>query len=146
MLERFHQDVLSLEPEVVVILAGTNDVALNAGPMTPEMTRDNLMSRTDLARGHGIRVVLASVLPALDFPWLPGLEPAPRIVALNALVRDSAIREGIVSLDYYAAMVDEEGGLKADLSNDGVHPNRAGYSVTAPLAETAVWQAQQQGR
>lgn len=146
MLARFRQDVLSLEPEVVVILAGTNDVAGNTGPMTPEMTRDNLKSMAELARADGIRVVLASVLPALDFPWRRGLEPAPRIAALNALLEDYAARVGIVYLDYYRAMADEKGGLRAGLSEDGVHPNGAGYAVMAPLAEAAVRQARQLAR
>src|SRR5918911_488706 len=106
----------------LVILAGTNDVAGNTGPMTPEMTEDNLMSMVDLARANGIRVVLASVLPAYDFPWRPGLEPAPKIAALNAWIKDYAARNRMVYLDYYAAMVDDRQGLKAELTEDGVHP------------------------
>ena len=141
MLVRFHQDVIELEPKVVVILAGTNDVAGNTGPSTPEMTLANLASMAELARAHGIRVVLASVLPALDFPWRPGLEPAPKIVALNALIKAFAARTGAVYLDYYSAMADERGGMRRELSDDGVHPNLAGYAVMAPLAEAAVKKA-----
>jgi lysophospholipase L1-like esterase len=153
MLVRFRPDVVDLKPKVVVILAGTNDIAGNTGPMTPEMTEDNLMSMVDLARANKIRVVLASVLPASDFPWRPGLEPAPKIAALNAWIKEYAARNRIVYLDYYAAMVDDRvpaqragthevgGGLKAELTNDGVHPNVAGYAVMAPLAEQAIAQA-----
>ena len=138
MLARFRQDVLSLEPEVVVILAGTNDVARNDGPTTPETTLANLASMVELARGSGIRVVLATLPPALDFPWRPGLDPAPQIVSLNARIRDYATREGIVLADYHAAMADAAGGMRSGLSEDGVHPNRAGYEVMAPLAEAAI--------
>jgi lysophospholipase L1-like esterase len=146
MLARFRQDVLALEPEVVVILAGTNDIAGNTGPITLETTRDNLITMVELARGPGVRVVLASLLPALDYPWRPGLAPAPKIMALNALIREYAGRNGIVYLDYHTAMADEKGGMKPELSGDGVHPNEAGYAVMAPLAEEAIRQAQGRGR
>jgi lysophospholipase L1-like esterase len=141
MLIRFRPDVIELKPKVVVILAGTNDIAGNTGPMTPQMTEDNLMSMVDLARANKIRVVLASVLPAFDFPWRPGLEPAPKIAALNAWIKEYAARNRIVYLDYYTAMADDRGGLKAELTNDGVHPNEAGYAVMTPLAEKAIVQA-----
>ena len=138
MLARFRQDVVALHPAVVVILAGTNDLAGNNGPATPEMAADNLMSMAEIARANGVRVVLSSVLPAADYPWRPGLDPAPKIVALNALIRGYAAGAGIVYLDYHAAMADEHGGMRRGLSEDGVHPNAAGYAVMAPLAETAV--------
>jgi lysophospholipase L1-like esterase len=138
MLVRFRQDVVALRPRVVVILAGANDIAGNNGPSTPEMTLDNLASMTEIARANGIRVVLSSVLPALDFPWRRGVNPAPKILALNALIRSFAERTGVVYLDYYAAMADEHGALRRELSEDGVHPNAAGYAVMAPLAEAAV--------
>ena len=141
MLVRFRPDVIALKPKVVVILAGTNDIAGNTGPTTPEMIQDNLMSMVDLAKANGIRVVLASVLPAHDFPWRPGLNPAGKIAALNAWIRDYAARNGIVYLDYYSAMVDGRQGLKAELTFDGVHPNAAGYAVMAPLAEKAIAEA-----
>jgi lysophospholipase L1-like esterase len=141
MLVRFRPDVIDLKPKAVVLLAGTNDIAGNTGPMTPEMTEDNLMSMVDLARANKIRVVLASVLPAFDFPWRPGLEPAPKIAALNAWIKEYAARHRLVYLDYYTAMVDDRGGLKAELTNDGVHPNEAGYAVMTPLAEKAIAQA-----
>ena len=141
MLVRFRQDVIALEPAVVVILAGTNDIAGNTGPSTLEMIEDNLMSMTELARANGIRVVLSSVLPVFDYPWKRGLEPAPKIVALNAWMKSYAARVGAIYLDYHSAMADERQGLRADLTTDGVHPNEAGYRVMAPLAERAIAQA-----
>jgi lysophospholipase L1-like esterase len=141
MLVRFRQDVIALKPAVVVILAGTNDIAGNTGPSTLEMIEDNLMSMTELAQANGIRVVLSSVLPVYDYPWRPGLEPAPKIVALNAWMKAYAARVGAVYLDYHTAMADERGGLRRELGDDGVHPNEAGYRVMAPLAEQAIAEA-----
>lgn len=141
MLVRFRQDVIALRPKVVVILAGTNDLAGNTGPMTLEMIQDNLASMVELAKANGIRVVLSSVLPVYDYPWRRGLEPAGKIVALNAWMNDYAARNGVVYLDYHTAMADERQGLKAELTYDGVHPNEAGYRVMAPLAERAIDQA-----
>jgi len=141
MLVRFRQDVIALEPSVVVILAGTNDIAGNTGPSTLEMIEDNLMSMTELARANGIRVVLSSVLPVFDYSWRPGLQPAPKIVALNAWMKAYAARVGAVYLDYHTAMADERQGLRSDLTNDGVHPTEAGYRVMAPLAEKAIAEA-----
>jgi lysophospholipase L1-like esterase len=141
MLVRFRQDVIALKPAVVVILAGTNDIAGNTGPSTLEMIEDNLMSMTELAKANGIRVVLSSVLPVYDYPWKPGLEPAPKIVALNAWIRSYAARAGAVYVDYHSAMADARQGLRAELAIDGVHPNEAGYRVMAPLAEKAISEA-----
>ena len=141
MLVRFRQDVIALRPRVVVILAGTNDLAGNTGPSTLEMIQDNLASMAELAKANGIRVVLASVLPVYHYPWRPGLEPAGKIVSLNAWMKDYAARNGAVYLDYHTAMADERHGLKAELTYDGVHPNEAGYRVMAPLAERAIEQA-----
>jgi len=138
MLVRFRQDVIALRPAVVVILAGTNDIAGNTGPSTLEMIEDNLMSMTELAKANGIGVVLSSVLPAFDYPWRPGLEPGRQIVALNAWMRDYASKAGAVYLDYHSAMADARQGLRQDLTSDGVHPNEAGYRVMAPLAEQAI--------
>ena len=138
MLVRFRQDVVALRPAAVVILAGTNDIAGNTGPSTLAMFQDNLASMADVARANGIRVVLASVLPVADYPWRPGLEPAPKIVALNAWLRDYAARHGDVYLDYHGAMADARGGMRPELATDGVHPNEAGYRVMAPLAERAI--------
>jgi len=141
MLVRFRQDVIALRPQAVVILAGTNDIAENTGPYRQEDTFGHLKSMAELARAHGIRVVLASILPARDYPWNPGREPARKIIALNTLLRAYAEKTGLVYLDYHAAMADADGGLKASLGEDGVHPNRAGYDVMGPLAERALQKA-----
>ena len=141
MLVRFRQDVVALKPKVVVILAGTNDIAGNTGPSTIEMIEDNLASMTEIAKANGIRVVLSSVLPVYDYAWRPGLEPAPKIMALNKWMKDYAARTGSVYLDYHTPMADARQGMRADLTNDGVHPTEAGYRVMAPLAEKAIAQA-----
>lgn len=138
MLVRFRQDVVALQPKVVVILAGTNDLAGNTGASSLEMIEDNLQSMVEIARANGIRPVLASVLPAAEFGWNPGVEPGPKIAALNSWLKEYAGKQGVVYLDYYSAMVDERLGLPARLSEDGVHPNEAGYAVMAPLAERAI--------
>lgn len=141
MLVRFRSDVIALKPSVVVILAGINDIAGNTGPSSLEMIGDNLTSMVELAKANGIRVVLASVLPAKDFPWRTGMEPAEKVVALNAWIKAYAQRSGCVYLDYFTAMADAEHGLKAELTYDGVHPNAAGYKVMAPLADAAIEKA-----
>jgi lysophospholipase L1-like esterase len=138
MLVRFHQDVIALKPKVVVILAGTNDIAGNTGPSTLEMIEDNLSGMTELANANGIRAVLCSVLPVYDYPWRPGLEPAPKIVALNKWLRHYADSTGNVYVDYHSAMRDERDGMRADLASDGVHPNEAGYRIMAPLVERGI--------
>jgi acyl-CoA thioesterase I len=138
MLVRFRQDVINLQPKVVVILGGTNDIAGNTGPMTLEQTEGNLASMAELAQANGIKVVLCSVLPAFDYPWHPGLEPAPKIAMLNAWLRGFASAKGYVYVDYHAAMKDERDGLPAALSKDGVHPLPAGYAVMTPLAEAGI--------
>jgi len=141
MLLRFRQDVIALHPKVVVILGGTNDIAGNTGPSTLEMIEDNLMSMTELAKANGIRVVLASVLPVFDYPWKRGLEPAPKIVALNTWMKAYAARVGAVYADFHTPMADARQGLRAELSGDGVHPNAAGYAVMAPIVERAIGEA-----
>jgi lysophospholipase L1-like esterase len=141
MLVRFRQDVVGLKPAVVVILAGTNDIAGNTGPSTLEMIEDNLASMTEIAQANHIRVVLSSVLPVFDYPWKPGLEPAQKIVALNAWIKQYAATHNAVYLDYHSAMADERQGMRADLAGDGVHPNEAGYRIMAPLAEEAIAEA-----
>lgn len=141
MVVRFGPDVLELQPKVVVILAGTNDIAGNTGPTSQEQIEVNLMSMIDMAKSHGIRVVLSSVLPAYDYPWHKGLEPAPKIVALNDWEQEYARRHDIIYLNYYPEMVDDRGGMKADLSVDGVHPNRAGYVIMERLVEKAIAEA-----
>lgn len=141
MLVRFHQDVVALKPRVVVILAGTNDIAGNTGPSSLEMIENNFEAMTEIAKAHGIRVVLCSVLPVYDYPWRPGLEPASKIVALNKWMKAYAARAGEVYLDYHSAMADARQGLPPNLANDGVHPTEAGYRVMAPLAEKAIAKA-----
>ncbi|QJX48096.1 acylhydrolase [Hymenobacter taeanensis] len=138
MLLRFRQDVLELQPKVVAILAGTNDVAENTGPYNPNATLNNIKSMVELAQANGVRVVLCSVLPAYDFWWRKGLSPAPKIVALNVLIKAYARQKKLVYLDYHGAMADERQGLKVAYGEDGVHPNLAGYQVMEPLLQQAV--------
>jgi acyl-CoA thioesterase-1 len=141
MLVRFRQDVIDLEPKVVIILAGTNDVAENTGPMTPQQTEGDIVSMAQLARANGIKVVLCSILPSTDFWWHHGLEPAPKIAALNEWIKAYAVQHHYVYVDYYDAMKDPQGGLPPNLSKDGVHPLPAGYAVMAPLAEAGIQKA-----
>ena len=141
MLLRFREDVINLKPAVVLIMAGINDIAGNTGPSTLEMIEDNIISMAQLAWANGIRTILCSVLPAFDFPWNPGAMPAEKIVALNKMIKDYADQNGIIYLDYYSSMADSRKGLKADYSEDGVHPNVAGYKVMEPLAEAAITRA-----
>jgi acyl-CoA thioesterase-1 len=138
MLLRFRQDVIDLKPRVVVILAGTNDIAGNTGPATPAMIEGNLASMAELARAHGITVVLCSLLPASRYPWNLALRPGENIAALNGWIRDFARRNGFVYLDYYSSMHDGKLGLRRAYSEDGVHPNAAGYAVMLVLAERAI--------
>jgi acyl-CoA thioesterase-1 len=138
MLVRFRADVVALKPKVVVILAGTNDIAGNTGPATPAMIEDNLASMAEIASANRIRVVLASILPAFDYPWRPGLQPVPKILAVNAWLKEYASAKGHVYLDYFSAMADQKQGLRLEYGRDGVHPNKAGYDVMAPLAEKAI--------
>jgi lysophospholipase L1-like esterase len=142
MLVRFRQDVIALGAKVVVILAGTNDIAGNTGPMTLEESEANLASMVELARAHGVRVVLSSVLPVhnytpasqLAFP----LRPPEKIAALNAWLKTYAAGSSSVYLDYAGAMTDAHGFLQRELAADGLHPNKAGYAIMAPLAEAAI--------
>jgi lysophospholipase L1-like esterase len=141
MLVRFEQDVVHLHPAAVVILAGTNDIAGNTGPSTPEMIEDNFRAMTDIAQQNGIKVVLASITPAYAYPWKPGVQPVAEIRQLNAWLKDYCASHQLVYLDYYSAMADDKGAMKPGLASDGVHPTTAGYAVMAPLAEAAIAQA-----
>jgi lysophospholipase L1-like esterase len=138
MLLRFRQDVIALQPKVVVILAGTNDVAENTGPISVEGIEDNLASMVDLAKRNGIEVVLAALVPAAKYPWRPELAPIEKIHVLNDWAKHFSAQEDLVFLDSFTPMEDGKRGLKAELSEDGVHPNKAGYAVMAPLAEKAI--------
>jgi lysophospholipase L1-like esterase len=141
MLVRFRQDVVALGPKIVVILAGANDIAGNTGPSTLEMIEDNLASMAQIATVNGIRVVLASVTPAYDYPWKRGLEPAEKVVALNSWMKDYCVKTGCIYADYFTPMSDEKHGMKEGLSRDGIHPTPAGYVIMAAIAERAVAQA-----
>ena len=123
MVVRFHQDVVDLHPAVVVILAGTNDIAQKTGPMTEEATLDDFRAMLEIARANGIKVVVGSIPPADDFPWNKGMEPALKIQALNAKLEAWCKSEGVVWVDYYSALTDEKGAMKPGLSLDGVHPS-----------------------
>ncbi|HJQ23078.1 MAG TPA: SGNH/GDSL hydrolase family protein [Blastocatellia bacterium] len=146
MLIRFRPDVVALKPKVVVILAGTNDIAGNTGPMTLEAIEDNLTAMFELARQNGIRVVIASVLPISDYgknkdgqPVIRTAQrPPEKIKALNEWIKQYAAQNGLTYLDYFSAMVDEKGFLKAELANDGLHPNDKGYAIMQPLVEQAI--------
>jgi lysophospholipase L1-like esterase len=140
MLLRFRQDVLALQPKVVVILAGTNDIAGNTGPMTLEQTEDNLASMAELAAANHVHVVLCSILPAFDYPWKRGMEPANKILAINTWMKRYAAQKGFVYVDFHTAMKDSRNGLPETLSKDGVHPTAAGYAVMAPLVEGEISQ------
>lgn len=146
MLIRFRSDVIALQPKVVLILAGTNDLAGNTGPTTLAAVEDNLTSMFDLAHANGIRVVFASVLPISDYektrdgqPIIRSKQrPPEQIIALNAWMKKYAAMHGGIYLDYFSAMVDDKGFLKEELSEDGLHPNQKGYDIMAPLAEQAI--------
>ena len=141
MLVRFRQDVIDLKPKVVVIQAGTNDLAALIGPMTQGTMAENFMSMTELAKAHGIRVVLASVTPVCDcYTKQTGLRPQGKIIGLNGWIKDYAAESGAVYLDYYSALADGR-NFKKELTGDGFLPNDAGYRVMAPLAERAIAQA-----
>jgi lysophospholipase L1-like esterase len=145
MLVRFREDVLNLQPKVVVILAGTNDIAGNTGPMTLDEIEANYASLAELAAAHHIRVVFSSVLPVHNYT--PQSQDAfaqrspAKILDLNRWLKNYCVTNGCVYLDYFSAMVDDKGLLKRDLAEDGLHPNKAGYKVMAPLAESAITQA-----
>lgn len=142
MLIRFRPDVLAHKPKVVVILAGTNDIAGNTGPMTIEAIEGNLQSMAELAKANGIKVVLSSVMPTSDY-HRPQMERRPneKIRALNAWIKEYAAANGHVYLDYYSAMLDDQNVFKKELTYDGLHPNDAGYEVMQPLAEKAIAKA-----
>ena len=138
ILLRFRQDVIALNPDIVVILAGTNDIAENTGPTPLGAIEDNLKSMAELARKNGVRPILASVLPAAVYSWRPEIRPIEKILGLNQWMKEYAATEGIGYLDYYSAMVTDQHGLKPELSGDGVHPNEAGYTIMASIVADAL--------
>lgn len=141
MLLRFRPDVLELNPKVVVILAGTNDIAENKGPITIEQIAGNIFSMAELAKANGIKVVLATALPAISYSWRPGIEPAEKIVALNKLIKAYAKKNNHVFLDYYKPMVNKQKGLKKEYGRDTVHPSLTGYKVMEKLVKKAIKKA-----
>ncbi len=133
MLVRFRRDVINLQPKVVVILAGTNDIAGNTGPMTIEMTLDNLKSMSELSHANGIKVVLCSILPASAFPWRPDKKPNIKIPILNQMIKQYAETNGFEYLDYFSYLTDGNNGMKSEYAHDGVHPTTQGYEVMERL-------------
>jgi lysophospholipase L1-like esterase len=145
MLVRFRQDVIDLHPKVVVMLAGTNDIAGNTGPMRNEDIEADLASMAELAHAHGIHLVLASLLPVHNYTEKSkdffAQRPMPRILQLNDWIKKYCAENNVVYLDYFSALVDDKGMLKKDLADDGLHPNAVGFKVMAPLAEAAIEKA-----
>ena len=132
MLIRFKPDVVNLNPKAVVIMAGINDIAGNTGPITIENTAENIISMAEIAKANEIKVFICSTLPAIDFPWSPGMEPGPKVVKLNSILKNYCDSNNIPYVDYFSAMSDEKGGLKVPeytTADDLVHPNLAGYKV-----------------
>ncbi len=132
MLIRFKSDVVNLIPKAVVILAGINDIAGNTGPISIENIADNIISMAEIAKSNEIKVYICSTLPAIDFPWSPGLNPAPKVVELNSILKKYCKENNIVYVDYYSQMVDKKGGLKVPdytSKEDLVHPNLKGYKL-----------------
>jgi len=141
MLIRFRMDVVDLNPEVVVILAGTNDIAGNTGPSSLGMIMDNLQGMAEIADANKIKVVLCSVMPVYDYPWSPGLNPNIKIPALNKLIEAYANEKGFVYLDYFAAMEDGKAGMREELTYDGVHLTEGGYEYIEPMVQKAIAEA-----
>ncbi len=150
MLVRFRQDVIALHPKVLVVLAGTNDIAGVTGPTLNEDIEANYASMADLARAHGIRVVFASILPVHNYTHDAeesfALRPRDRILALNKWLKDYCAQNRFVYLDYFSALVDDRGMLKRTLADDGLHPTDAGYKIMASLAEKAIQKALAENR
>ena len=141
MLLRFRQDVVDLNPKAVIILAGTNDIAGNSGYISLEAIISTIKSMAEIANANEIKVIISSILPAIDYPWKPGLDPASKIITINKALKAFSEENNFIYLDYYAAMVDDKGGLKVPeytTANDLVHPNKDGYLVMEKLAEIAI--------
>ena len=136
MLIRFKPDVINLNPKSVVIMAGINDIAGNTGPITIGNIAENIISMAEIAVASNISVYICSTMPAIDFPWSPGLEPGPKVVRLNSVLKSYCAKKGIPYVDYYSVMADSNGGLKVPeftSADDLVHPNLAGYKVMGEI-------------
>ena len=142
ILLRMYPDVINLRPRVVHIMAGTNDISGNTGPTSDQTIVDNIRAMIVLAKANGIKVVLASITPSSSYAMHPGANPSARIAHVNGLLRQLATEQGVTFVDYHTPMVDGAGGLRAGLSNDGLHPNRNGYAIMHPLTEKAIAQAE----
>lgn len=138
MLIRFRSDVIDLKPSLIVILAGTNDIAGNTGPTTISMISNNIISMSELALSHDINVIISSVLPVHNFNWSDVKEPNKKIIDLNQILSDYTIEKNLIYLDYYTSMVDNRPGLKKEFSEDEVHPNKVAYDVMSDLALKAI--------
>ena len=138
MLVRFRANVVDLDAAAVVLLAGTNDIAGNTGPVTLEMILDNIKSMTEIAQANDIKVILCSVLPAFDYPWRPGLAPNVKIPKLNKMIKRYAEESGAYYLDYFTALEDGNNGMINEYTTDGVHLTLVGYQVMEPLVENAL--------
>lgn len=138
MLVRFRQDVINLKPKAVVILAGINDIAHNNGVISLENVFGNIVSMAELARYNKITPIICSVLPAYDFPWRPGMNPAPKVIELNKMLKAYADKEGLTYVDYHSAMKDERDGLPKNLASDEVHPTLEGYKIMEKIVLEAI--------
>ena len=141
MLIRFKPDVINLKPKAVVILAGINDIAGNTGPMQVENIAENIQSMAEISKANEIQVLICSVLPAIDFPWSPGLNPSTKVLRLNKLLKNYCRENNIIYVDYYSSMVDKNGGLKVPeytSSDDLVHPNKKGYDVMKNIIQDSL--------
>lgn len=138
MLVRFRADVINLKPKAVVILAGINDIAQNNGYISLENVFGNIVSMAELAKINGIKPILCSVLPAYEFPWRPGLEPAGKVIKLNEMIKEYAGKNKLRYVDYYSALVDERGGLPEKYSKDGVHPTLEGYKIMESIVKKEI--------
>ena len=141
MLIRFRPDVVNLNPKAVVILAGINDIAGNTGPISLENTAENMISMAEIAKANNIKVYICSTLPAIDFPWSPGIQPGPKVIKLNSILKNYCDQNNITYVDYFTSVADDKGGLKVPeytTADDLVHPNLAGYKVMEKIILSAL--------
>ncbi|SPE28981.1 conserved exported hypothetical protein [Candidatus Sulfopaludibacter sp. SbA3] len=142
MLLRFYPDVIALKPKAVLFLAGTNDIGGNLGPVTLESIEQNLMAMADMARANNIKVIIASLTPVCDYHRpQTATRPPEKINALNQWIKDYTAKNNFTYLDYFTSTADEKGFFKAEITDDGLHPNAKGYEIMAPLAQKAIDQA-----